>query len=504
MSRLRQYYANRYTSSEATNSEFENVIRYLNSAELGNRTLSELLGKVFDSSGNVNIGYEFRFNPSTGIEYRSDLTVDAWTLIVPADSLRGATGVNFGQIGAPLFSNRIDYSATDLQTVFSYIRSDPASNVIVWRNGALQAESDYYVSPTTVVLNTAVTAGTLVSIATINTSPATAFRRADFTASANQATFPFAHTEFEELAVFRNGILQREGGGFDYIKSSATATVTFTTAQTVGNVITIISISNDAIRDVAGLMMEDKYAMNGLIRFDRVAIPDGSIQQTKVVDLAPTLAAKASITVSPASPDSANIGDLWVNTSYSVPAMMFYDGARWLNSSPNGMIPLASPVNANQFIRLNATASGLEYAPFDTTNLVLSSLIGAANGVAPLNSAGQIPTYAIPDFAKKAPITARIPGVLNNITYQIGILDGTVNTISGISARVGSGACTIQLQVGGVNVGSSLACSGTTAKLPISVAAIDASASVKDVSVVVTGNSSAYDLVVNVNNAITG
>jgi len=504
MSRLRQYYANRYTSSEATNAEFENIIRYLNGAEIGNRTIFELLDKIFDDAGNVNIGYEFRFNPATGIEYRSDITVNEWTMIAATNDIRGTSGESVGTIEAPLFSNRMDVVATASQTVFPYITSGASSVLMVWINGALMAESSYVVSPTAVTMNTGVSASQVVTIATVRSNPAAAFRRVDHVASSAQVTFPFPHLTTEELAVYRNGILQREGGSYDFIRSPATGTISMTTSQTSGNIITIVCISNSAIRDVGGLMMEDKYATSGLIRLSAINIPDNSIEQAKVFGLENSLAGKAKITVSASAPTGAVTGDLWVNTSYAVPTLMFYDGTRWLNSSPNGMIPLPLAANALQFLRLNSTATSLEFAPFDTTSLVQVSSVGAANGVAPLNSSGQIPTSALPDFAKKSPIVGSIAGTLTNTTYTIALFAGCVHTIDSLTAKLTSGSCTLQLQVAGVNVGSTLACTATTTKLAIASTVIDSSVSTKDVTLIVTGATTPVGLTFNLGNSITG
>lgn len=509
MSRLRQYFANRYSSSEATNSEFENIVRYLNAAELGNLTIAELMDKIFTSDGILDIGYQFRFNAATGLEYMTDPVAGNWTLIASADDLRGAQGVNIGNVEAPLFSNRVDITATAAQTVYPYTASASStggSNVMVWINGVLQNTSTYTYSSgaNTVTLVSGQTAGTLVTIATIRTSPSTAYRRVDLVATASQVVFPFPFTSTEEIVVYKNGILQREGGGFDYIKNSTTGTVTFTVAQTNGNIITIVCITNSALKDVAGLMLEDKYATNGLINLAKINIGAGAIAQDRIANLVSGLAGKAKITVSGTTPVGPTIGDLWVNTSYSVPQLLFYDGTRWLSSSPNGLIPLPLAANALQFIRLNSTATALEYAPFDTSGLVLLASVGAANGVAPLNSSGKVPSANIPDFAQRAPVIGRIPGAIGNVSYVVGHINGNIHTFDSITVKLTSGTATVQLQVGGVNIGSTIAASATTAKLAITATARDATAAPQDVVLVVTGGATPVDLTYNIGNSITG
>lgn len=509
MSRLRQYFANRYTSSEATNSEFENIIRYLNAAELGNQTVAELLEKLFDSNGDLIYGIDFRFNSDTGIEYLTDATSQNWTLLVPAADIRGIPGVNVGTIEAPLFSNRVDFTTVLGQTVFPYVAPSSSNglfNVIVWINGLLQVESSYNYSSTTnqVTMLVAPAEGALVSISTIRTSPVSAYARIDRSSAANQAVFPFPLEETDEIVVYKNGVLQREGGGYDYIKSATTDTITMTTNQPEGTIITIMRISNSAINDVTGLMFESQYATDGLIRLDKINIPAGAIAQSKVADLPANLAAKANISVSATPPASPGIGDLWVNTNYAVPTLLFNDGARWLNASPNGMIPLPLSSNALQFIRLNSTATSLEYASFDTSGLVQTSQIGAANGVAALNSLGKLPFSTIPEYAANVPMNGFILGAITNRDYVVGHLYGAKHSFVGMVAKLTSGTATLQLLVGGVTVGSTLGANSTTTNLAISETVIDASASIKDVVIRVTGASTPVDLSFMIDDSITG
>ena len=59
MARIRQQFPQNYGSSGNIN-EFESLIRYLNSAELGNKTVGELLAKLFDADGNFDGLIELR------------------------------------------------------------------------------------------------------------------------------------------------------------------------------------------------------------------------------------------------------------------------------------------------------------------------------------------------------------------------------------------------------------------------------------------------------------
>lgn len=504
MARLRQYFSNRYSSAEATSAEFESLIRYINSAELGNKTLAELMSAIFNDNGVLDLGIEFRFNPATGIEFRIDSTVDEWDLIVAAEDIRGANGANLGTVEAPLFSNRVDVVATGGQTTFSYVQTSGASAVIVWVNGILRAQSGYTYNQGLgqLVFSAGLTALDLVSIASVRSSPAATYRRVDFVATSGQSIFPFAHESFEEIIVFRNGLFQREGGGFDYVKSSVTDTVTMTTPQAGGSNITIMSISNESLREVTGLMMESRYATDGFIRLDRIAIPNNALSQSLVNGLVPALATRPKITVSTSQPALPVAGDLWINTSLTVPTLLFWDGVRWLSASPNGLVPLPLAANALQFLRLNATATALEYAPFDTSALVQQTSIGVANGVASLGAAGRLPATQLPAIANQLPIIGKVAGAITNSTTVVGILANAKHSFDGITAKLDAGSCTLQLQVGGVSIGSTLSVTTTTTRLAIATVIRDAIATPQDVALIVTGATGASGLTFNIGNSI--
>ena len=51
MARLRQQHPQNYVNSGNIHTDFENLIRYINSAELGNKTIGELFGILFNEEG---------------------------------------------------------------------------------------------------------------------------------------------------------------------------------------------------------------------------------------------------------------------------------------------------------------------------------------------------------------------------------------------------------------------------------------------------------------------
>ena len=266
--------------------------------------------------------------------------------------------------------------------------------------------------------------------------------------------------------------------------------------------ISIICITNNKIRDVAGLMLEDQYATNGLINLAKINIADSALAQAKVAGLVTALAGKARITVGTTTPVGPITGDLWINTSYSVPALMFYDGTHWLNSSPNGMIPLPLPINALQYLRLNSTSTSLEYAAFDTSGLVKTSSLGAQNGAAPLNSAAQVPVVNLPPASTRCPIVGRMAGSIANTTIVVGHISGGAHTFTRLTAKLATGSLTLQLYVSGVPVGSTLAVTSATASLAITPALVDATTTAKDVSLVITGGVTPADLTYNIETQI--
>ena len=68
MPRIRQLYPLAYLTNSAINGDFEQIIRYLNAAELGNKTLAELLRVLFDEQGELSAPIEMRLDPEYGLQ----------------------------------------------------------------------------------------------------------------------------------------------------------------------------------------------------------------------------------------------------------------------------------------------------------------------------------------------------------------------------------------------------------------------------------------------------
>jgi len=249
MTRLRQQYPQNYGASGNISTEFENLIRYINSAELGNNTIGELLRKLFDEAGNFVGPIEFRKDTEAGIQYRvGDFTseADGWQTLASLEELRGDPGQQVGEIGAPIIFGRADYAAADGQTEFEYAHN-ATDDLLIFVDGILQvpgALNDYTNNPNggsessgVFTFTTPRTSGETVTAYRIRATQITGFNRQDTLTDSPQTVFPFVHDENTKLQVYLNGILQREGGGFDYVTSPDTNTVNFTSTIPAGNLV---------------------------------------------------------------------------------------------------------------------------------------------------------------------------------------------------------------------------------------------------------------------------
>lgn len=513
MARIRQQHPQDYGSSGKIHTDFENIIRYLNAAELGNKTVGELLSQLYDEDGNFDGPIEMRLNTSTGLEYRIGEyrnAEDGWMLLANISDLRGPAGQNLGQIDGPLFFNRLDYLAPSNGTTdIPYDFAPDTEDIMVMKNGLLlrgtgvSPEYTYDEGTGLITLATPVNINTLITVITIRASAVSNYRRLDYIAVGTVPTVPFAFSDSERLLVYKNGILQREGAMYDYVKSAITGTITFLTPLANADVATIMTVENQAQTAVAGLMMEDEYTDgNGFILYDRLIIENGEIPQAKILNLPTTLASKAKITVNSSTPSSPASGDLWLDTSIVPNVLRFYQGTQWLSASPDNALPNFTTANAGQYIRVNGTGTLLEYGDIDFSSLVPKTYMGAANGVAALDSAGKIPTGQLPEIYSVGTLPHFTSGALANQTYRIQSIYKQKIRIDGISAVVSTGSCTIQLSVDGVAVGTTYAVTTSRINQDITpVIEVDGTTAGRLIQVIVTSNSSAQNLDVAVSYA---
>ena len=362
----------------------------------------------------------------------------------------------------------------------------------------------------TIASSVGVAIGDKITIYSVRSQSVTNFRRSDQDITVASTSVPFVHTDDEVILVWRNGILQEEGGGADYLANPISNTITFLSAGGLqpGDKVTIMTVENNALKTVGGLMFEDEYTdANGFILYNKLVIENGQIPQAKVADLATNLSGKANIVSSPSSPSSPYTGDLWLDTS-QVPAILkFYDGTQWLETSPESSLPTFVQTNANQYVRVNGTGTALEYGDIDFSALVPKTYMGAANGVASLDSAGLLPpsqlpeTFATTSFSMFSPLEDGVATITNK-EYYLGRLWQQVIRIDGIAYKLNSGTCTIQIAVDGQGVGNTFNVTSTLQNdnLP-TVIEVDATAVSKRLGIIVTSNSSGNTLDVSLSGA---
>jgi hypothetical protein len=302
MARLRQLYPARYGSQSAVHSEFENLVRYLNAAEIGNKTVGEILSQIFDSKGDPAIPIQFRFDPAYGLQARWGETAD-WTTIAAAEQIRGPAGVNVGLI--------------------------------------------------------------------------------------------------------------------------------------------------NPLNPVSGLMFESSYTAAGMLRWDKVAVPDAGVAIQKVAGLQTALDSKVTVTVGANAPLLAEDGDLWVNTADPAnPALQYYYGSSWFTDQVSGILPLPGPNDALKFLRVKADGKRYELSTLNFANILTSGNVGQAAGVAGLNQNGQITDYQIQNNSRQFCVSGVINGALSVGTYNIGLIFGGQFDLVGFAVATGTGSATARLVIG--------------------------------------------------------
>jgi len=504
MSRLRQKNPNNYISSGNISDEFESVVRYLNATEYGNKTLGELLAQIFDDSGEWAGPIEVRLDSTNGLQYRVGTYTEAeagWLSIVPLDEIRGEPGLVVGEIGAPIIYSRQDTDMLATETVVAYSHA-ATDELIVYVDGVLQVEgsgNDYTTSSGDgeVTFTSAMTGGETVTIYKIRSTSITNFLRTDILTVATQAVFPFVHDINTVLQVYKNGILQRDGGTHDYTTNPDSDTVTLTSAVASGNLISIITVENTALNYVTGLMTEAGYTdtETGKILYSKLAVEDGEITQAKVSGLVTHLATAAKITPNATAPITPATGDLWLDTSTSPNLLKFYTGTQWLQTSPDSGLPTFVEADANKIIRVNGTGTALEYSAPDYTSLLKVSAKGAANGVASLDSGGKLPSSQLPEVLSSGSFYDLQSSAVSNGDFSIQRIFKQKIQIVGVSIQCSAGSATYQLLVNGVAVGDTedFTTSGIGVTLP-TAQEIDGSSASKLIGFQITSASSLADL----------
>jgi hypothetical protein len=509
--RLRQVYPQNYKTSEQINTEFESVIRYLNSAEFGNKTLSELLAQIFDTDGVWDGPIELRFSASDGLQYRIGAYTDpdiGWLTIAPAADLRGEAGQYLGLVPAPIFSQRYDYTVASNVKTFSY---DFAStdDVAVYKNGVLLKPVTDYTSTATV----GTTIGSINVPGAVNGDSITAYRirqaftnqyrRSDTLTTGFQSNFGFDFdTLIDEVQVYKNGVLQRFGGSYDYILDDTNNIVTFNASVPSGNNVTILAVRRTDQTLVTGIMMEDNYVdpTTGKIPWAKVAVASSEITSDRVNGLSALITSAARITVSSSQPSSPAAGNLWLDTSTNPNRLKFYSGTAWLQTSPETLLATPSSGDAGKVVAVDALGQSLIYRNVDLSSVIPVSQKAAASGVATLDANGRLPSTQLPEVIGKATLYTKVSGALTTGTnYVVTRAFLQKFRIVGVAMRLSTGTCTGEFTVNGVTqiAGQSLSVNPVESVLGSAIT-IDASSGTVSLGVKVTNVSSAADLEVSI------
>lgn len=522
MAGIRQTAAFEYASSDKVQVEFENLVRYLQQAEIGGKTLGEIIENLTDDDGNLNSNVEFRLDSSAGLQYRVGET-GTFTTIAALSELRGEAGQNVGDIGAPIFNGRQDYIiGTTLRasdgvaypsgtTVLEYSHTAD-DTIVVFRNGLLQVEggsNDYVTSATnnTVTFSDDLTTtdnsggAEVVTIYKIRATAITSFQRVDANVTTTQSIFPFVMDAQTEIQVYQNGLLLREGGSNDYVRDNSADTVTLNTAATNGDLVSIITVENTANQVVAGLMLEQVFtnAQTGKILFDKLEIADNAITQAKVNGLTTSLAGKAGLSDVAAGGTALSAGP--INTFYvedvsGSPRLRFkVSETQNVDINPAVDIPSPSSANSGKFIRVSAAGAYELSALTDVlSGYVTTSQKDAANGVPSLDSNLLINVARIPSFSilQQYPLLIMdklIATPVNGQEERMKRISGARVKINKVYATTNSGSLTLDIFVGGVSQSQAFAVtsSSTSAFVPSSDIFVDARSGPINISVKASG-----------------
>jgi hypothetical protein len=498
MGRLRQFNPNNYGSVAAINSEFESIIRYIVAAERGGRSYAELFQDLFDDDGELNLGVDFKFD-GDGLQMKvgEDGT---WDVLATAADLRGSPGRDVGDVPLPIITGVQTYTATAGQTVFNYVHSSTDTLFVVHEGLLLTPTTDYTNNATsdTVTLTSPASLSDKLIIYKVRGDAGITLARTDtVVAAASQSvfgvTFPAAGTY--QAQVYLNGLLLAET--LDYILSPGTSSITLLDPAVTNDVFTTVFMSVNSATVVPGLMLEGVYTdmTTGLIPVAKVAIGDEDIPQAKIDGLVEKLSTVAKITVGSSTPSGPVSGDFWLDTSQTPADLKVYDASAWYSVQPQTSLPTIKSTDAGYAVFINSTGSGYSYQPIDFSALILDAEKGVAGGVATLDGDGKLDPTQIPTVRTNDTFDYRISGALADGTKVMRRLFKEHIRITGLSVRLTSGTCSIQLGINGVSVGSVYSASGSTNDQEFgTVIDIDALAASKSLDVTISSNSSGTDM----------
>lgn len=479
MPRIRQLFPLAYLTNSSINSEFEQLIRYLNAAELGNKSLAELMQVLFDSDGELVAPVEIRLDPERGLEYRIgeyQTEAEGWQFIANLADLRGAPGLNIGQVMAPVFYGRADFDVTAGTLTIDYAHQEDET-LVVYKSGMLLREGpayDYTTDATAgtlgsgqIIFSTPLSAGDLITAFKIRTEAMNAYKRLDFDLVAPQAIFPINYINKEDLSVYKNGILLREGGAYDYV--AANLTITLMHPASPGDLITILKFDNSLSQTVSGFMMEKDFVepASGLIRYSRLTINDGQIPTAKVAGLGLALSSRPTVYLEASAPNDPLVASFWLNTALAEPNLHYFNGLAWVQINPENRLPTFGPSNINQILRVAPNGTGLEWGNIDLSGYVSLNRVGASNGVAGLDSQGRMVKTQLPEVSGTHSIYYASAGAIVNGKFVAERVFKQKLRLIAVAIRTESGTASVTLSIGGVKTGSTFTASSTPSEFPL-------------------------------------
>jgi hypothetical protein len=404
MARLRQQHPQNYVSSGNIHTDFENIIRYLNTAEFGDKTIAELLSVLFNESGTFQGPIEMRVDSVNGLQYRVGTYAgadDGWQDLITISSLRGPSGSNVGTVEGPFFFNRQDKLITaGVQTVTVTSGGSGYTSVPTVSFTTPQDSAGSAPTATAVLTNGVVTAVNIASTAqgggyttapsvTItppaNGTQATATSTlAAISSTANVLSYTFDQNT-EDVVVYKNGVLlslATTGSAAEYTTNTAANTITISTAT--------------------GTALNDKYSI--------YSVRSQSVTNFRRQD---TLVSTSTNSVAFVHSSDETLL-IWKNGILQEPG----GGADYINSPQTATITFTSSLSANDKVvvltvenQAQKTIAGLMFEDEYTNEqgFINFAKLNIANNEIPQNKVNQLST----SLANKANITAGISLVLS-------------------------------------------------------------------------------------------
>lgn len=502
MARIRQQHPGDYKTSANIGTEFENLYRYVAATELGNKTLGELLAGFVDDSGNFSGPIELRYTSDLGLQFRVGTHLaddDGWESIASPTQLKGVDGTAVGDVTQSPIAPGVAAVSTASQTTFDFIHG-ATDQILAYKNGALQRPGlsyDYTTNHTggtagtgAVIFNAAQTSGNSYQFFKIRSASNFSFVRNDIVTTDTQSVFTYdARLTSQDIVVYRNGILQREGGLYDYTRIVGQNVITFNAGVPSGNTITVTGFTAPEANSVPGLMLARNYAdpATGLIRYDRLAIAANQIANDRVNGLAALTAAAARLHIGSTQPVDPTVTRLWIDTSSSPSVLKAWDGTIWLATSVASVVPPFTAQQANQFLKVNGTGTAASWSNVDFSSVVPRTWVGAANGVAGLDSVGRLPTSQLPAALPYQTVYYTKDGAISGGIYTLQRIFGQRIRIIGFRGSLTGGTCSAQINISGLGVGATYTLSASPVEQAIATPIeVDASIASRAISVEIT------------------